>query len=105
MKFTPKRWATLSMVLALGTLLGCASPAAKEGNKQAAEDAAITGKVIKAIAGEVSLKSSRIVVETSKGVVLLSGVVNSAAAENTATELARYIDGVNLVRDGLQIKP
>ncbi len=104
MKFPPKRWATLGMIMAVTTLFGCASPAAKEGNKQAADDAVITGKVIKAISGEATLKSARIVVETSKGVVLLSGVVNSAAAENTATELTRYIDGVTLVRDGLRIK-
>ncbi len=104
MKFTPTRLATVGMVMALTTLFGCASPAAKEGNKQAAEDMAITGKVIQAITGEATLKSAHIFVETSKGVVLLSGTVNSAAAENTATELARYIDGVTLVRDGIQIK-
>lgn len=104
MKFTLNRCATVAMVMALGTLLGCASPAAKVGNKQAVEDAEITAKVSKAIAGEATLKSSSIAVETSKGVVLLSGVVHSAAAENTATELTRYIDGVTLVRDALQIK-
>ncbi|MEQ1628893.1 MAG: BON domain-containing protein [Gallionella sp.] len=43
-------------------------------------------------------------VDTSKGVVLLSGTVDSVAAENTATELARYVDGVTLVRDAIQIK-
>lgn len=104
MKFTLKQCAAVGMVMALSTLFGCASPAAQEGNKQAVEDAVITRKVIKAISREATLKSSRIVVETSKGVVLLSGVVESAAAENTATELTRYIDGVTLVRDAIQIK-
>jgi osmotically-inducible protein OsmY len=50
------------------------------------------------------LKSAQIKVDTSKGVVLLTGVVDTVAAENTATELARYIDGVTLVKDGIQIK-
>jgi osmotically-inducible protein OsmY len=104
MKFTSKRFATAGLVLALTTLLGCASTAAKEGNKQAADDAVITNKVIKALSGEATLKAAHIMVETSKGVVLLSGTVNSAAAENTATELTRYIDGVTLVRDGIQVK-
>jgi osmotically-inducible protein OsmY len=104
MKFTPARLATLGLVMALTILSGCASSAAKEGNKQAAEDAAITSKVLKALSGEATLKSALIVVETSKGVVLMSGTVDSAAAENTATELARYVKGVTLVRDGIRIK-
>ncbi|MDH2918740.1 MAG: BON domain-containing protein [Sideroxydans sp.] len=104
MKFSPKQFVTVGLALALTTLLGCASTAAKEGNKQAADDAVITNKVIKALSSEATLKSAHIMVETSKGVVLLSGVVNSAAAENTATELARYVSGVTLVRDAIQIK-
>jgi osmotically-inducible protein OsmY len=104
MKFNHKRWATVGLGIALSTLLGCASTAAKEGNKQADTDAAITTLVNKAIAGEATLKSAQISVVTSNGVVLLTGFVSSAAAENTATELARYIDGVALVKDSIQIK-
>lgn len=104
MKFNLKRWGTVGLVLAMTTLLGCASPAAKVGDKQAADDVVITNKVIKVISGEATLNTAHIFVETSKGVVLLSGTVDSAAAENTATELARYVDGVTLVRDALQIK-
>jgi osmotically-inducible protein OsmY len=106
MKFTNgyKRAATFIFALALTSMLGCASTAAKDGNKEAAADAAITTKVNKAIAGEATLKSAQINVETYKGVVLLTGFVSSAAAENTATELARYVKGVTLVRDAIQIK-
>ena len=99
-----KRFATFILALALTSVVGCASTAAKEGNKEASEDVIITNKVIKAINDESSLKSAEIKVDTSKGVVLLTGFVSSAAAENTATELARYIKGVKLVRDGIQIK-
>ncbi len=111
MKFTTgyKRAATFIFALALASMLGCASTAAKstaakEGNKEAAADAAITTKVIKAISAESTLKSAQINVETYKGIVLLTGFVSSAAAENTATELARYVKGVTLVRDAIQIK-
>lgn len=99
-----KRFATFILAMALTSVVGCASHAAKEGNKEASEDVTITNKVIKAIHDEPTLKSAEINVETSKGVVLLTGSVGSAAAENTATELARYIKGVKLVRDGIQIK-
>jgi len=106
MKFTTgyKRFATFIFAIALTSMLGCASTAAKHGAKEATADDIITSKVLKAISGEPTLKSAEINVETSKGVVLLTGFVNSAAAENTATELARYVKGVTLVRDGIWIK-
>jgi osmotically-inducible protein OsmY len=99
-----KWFASFIIAMALTSVVGCASHAAKVGNKEASEDVTITNNVIKAIQGEATLKSAEINVETSKGVVLLSGFVSSAAAENTATELARYIKGVTLVRDAIQIK-
>lgn len=104
MRFNLKQWGTVGLVLVLTSLLGCASSAAKVGDHQAASDTVITGKVINALTGEATLKSAHIFVDTSKGVVLLSGTVDSVAAENTATELARYVDGVTLVRDAIQIK-
>lgn len=106
MKFTTgyKRFATFIFAIALTSMLGCTSTAAKHGAKEATADDIITSKVLKAINGEPTLKSAEINVETSKGVVLLTGFVNSAAAENTATELARYVKGVTLVRDGIWIK-
>ncbi|MEO8342426.1 MAG: BON domain-containing protein [Gallionella sp.] len=99
-----KRFATLSFAIGLLSLFGCASTASKQGAKEASADDVITNKVINAINGEATLKSAQIKVETSNGVVLLTGFANSVAAENTATELARYIRGVTLVRDGIQIK-
>lgn len=99
-----KCFAAFISAIALTSVLGCSSTAAKEGSKEASADDIITSKVKKAIDGEPTLKSAQINVETSKGVVLLTGTVSSAAAENTATELARYVKGVTLVRDGIQIK-
>ncbi len=99
-----KRYATLILAIGFASLLGCASTASKQGTKEASADEVITSKVIKAINGEATLKSAQIKVETSKGVVLLTGYTNSVADENTATELTRYIEGVTLVRDGIQIK-
>ena len=99
-----KRVVTFILALGMASMLGCGSMASKHGAKEASADDVITGKVIKAINNEATLKSAQIKVETSQGVVLLSGFVSSAAAENTATELARNIKGVTLVRDGLQVK-
>lgn len=99
-----KRYTTIILVIGLASMLGCASNASKQGAKEASADDIITSKVIKAINDEATLKSSQIKVETSNGVVLLTGFANSVAAENTATELARYIKGVTLVRDAIKIK-
>jgi len=99
-----KRVATFILALGMASMLGCASFASRQGAKEASADDVITGKVIKAINNEPTLKSAQIKVQTSKGVVLLTGFVKSDAAENTATELTRYIDGVTLVRDGIQVK-
>lgn len=99
-----KQFATFILILGMASMLGCASTAPKQGAKEASADDVITGKVIKAIDNEPTLKSARIQVETSKGVVLLTGSVSSDADENMATELTRYIDGVTLVRDGIQVK-
>lgn len=98
-----KRGAALILAMGMASLLGCASTASRQGTREASADDVITGKVINAINNEPALKSARIKVDTSKGVVMLTGFVSSDAAENTATELARYVDGVTLVRDGIQV--
>ena len=99
-----KCFATIIFAIGLSSIFGCASSASKQGAKEASADDVITNKVIEAINSEATLKSAQIKVETSNGVVLLTGFANSVAAENTATELARYIRGVTLVRDGIKIK-
>ena len=107
MKFTTvnnKRFTAFIFALGLTTLLGCASTETPEARREGIADADITSKVKAALSGEPSLNSSEINVETSQGVVLLTGFVSSASAENTATELARYVHGVTLVRDAIKVK-
>ena len=99
-----KRFSTIIFAIGLVSIFGCASTASKQGAKVASADEVITNKVIEAINSEATLKSALIKVETSNGVVLLTGFANSVADENTATELARHIKGVTLVKDGIQIK-
>ena len=99
-----KRFTTFIFALGLTTLPGCASTEPPEARREGIADADITSKVKAALSGEPLLNSSEINVETTQGVVLLTGFVNSADAENTATELARYVHGVTLVRDAIKIK-
>lgn len=68
------------------------------------DDTAITAKVKTAIFNDASLKSAEINVETFKGVVQLSGFVNSEADINRAVSVARGIAGVKSVKNDMRLK-
>ena len=68
------------------------------------DDSVITAKVKKDIYDEPTLKSSEIKVETSKGVVQLSGFVSTQAEIDRAGEVARMVEGVKSVKNDLQVK-
>lgn len=83
---------------------GCASTATQESTGQYMDDTAITAKVKAAIFNDASLKSAEINVETFKGVVQLSGFVNSAADIQNAVKLVQSISGVRSVRNDMRLK-
>ena len=95
-----------ALIAAIGliSVLGCASTATQEGTGEYIDDSVITGKVKAAIFNDPSLKVLEINVETFKGVVQLSGFVNSAADERRAIELARRVEGVKSVKDDMRPK-
>ena len=70
----------------------------------AIDDAEITTKVKSAIFAEPGLKSLQISVETVKGVVTLSGTVDSLSNSDRAKALAGAIAGVNQVENRLVLK-
>ena len=92
------------MVALMSLFLGCASTSKQEGTGEYVDDTVITTKVKAAILGDASLKSAEINVETFKGVVQLSGFVNSQADINKAVELSRSIKGVNSVKNSMRLK-
>lgn len=67
-------------------------------------DSAATAKVKSALLEEKSLKSTDISVETSHGVVTLSGFVTSQAEAETAVDIAKNVEGVKSVSDKLHVK-
>src|SRR6185295_15786274 len=69
-----------------------------------ADDTVITGKIKAAVLEEPSLKSAEINVETSKGIVQLSGFVRSRADINKAVEVAEGIEGVKSVKNDMILK-
>ena len=70
----------------------------------AMDDTAITAKVKAAIFAEPGLKTLQISVDTIKGVVTLSGSVDSRSSSDRAKELAGAVAGVRDVENQLVIK-
>ena len=94
----------IGMAVALITSVGCASTSKKEGTGEYMDDSVITTKVKAAVFNEPSLKSAEITVETFKGVVQLSGFVNSQEDINKAIAVAGRVSGVKSVKNDMRLK-
>jgi hyperosmotically inducible protein len=70
----------------------------------AIDDTEITTKVKAAIFAEPGLKTLQISVDTVKGIVTISGSVDSQSVSNRAKELASAVAGVNDVENRLVVK-
>ena len=68
------------------------------------DDSVITTKVKSLLAGDDFLKSFQIGVETRKGIVQLSGFVNSQQAVDKACQIANSVSGVKTVQNDLMVK-
>lgn len=98
------RFCAFFLALTLLTTAGCASTRTQEGTGEYVDDSVITTKVKAAILNEPSLSSAEINVETFKGVVQLSGFVNSRADISKAVTVARGIGGVKSVKNDMRLK-
>jgi hyperosmotically inducible protein len=99
-----KYFSAVFMAIALICATGCAPTAQHEGTGQYIDDSVITAKVKAAVFDEATLKSAEINVETFKGVVQLSGFVNSAADIQNAARLVQGVGGVRSVRNDMRLK-
>ena len=94
----------LVLVMFIAALVACASTAKQSSTGEYVDDSVITTKVKTMLAADDFLKSFQIGVETYKGVVQLSGFVNSQAAVDKAVEIARTVKGVASVKNDLIVK-
>lgn len=82
-----------------------AAPVSKhESPGEYVNDTVITTKVKAAVLGESSLKSAEINVETYKGIVQLTGFVNSRADIDKAVAVAKTVKGVASVKNDMIVK-
>ena len=99
-----KRYSAFILMLVFASFLGCASTPKSEGTGEYVDDTVITAKVKAAVLNEPTLKSAEINVETFKGIVQLSGFVNSQGDINKAVEVARRVGGVKSVKNDMRLK-
>jgi len=99
--------AAAMVAVALG-LSACASRDGDASRRSAGEfsgDAALTTKVKTAIATDVGVKAaSNVNVDTYRGVVQLSGFVDTQDQAQRAVAAAQKVDGVKSVKNDLRLK-
>ena len=83
---------------------GCAGTQKQESTGEYIDDTVLTSKVKAEILNDPMLKVFQINVETFKGVVQLSGFVDSANASARAVEVAKAVKGVQSVKNSLIVR-
>jgi len=94
----------LVVLVMITAFMACASTPKQEGTGDYVDDSVITSKIKTQLAQDDFLKSFQISVESRKGIVLLSGFVDSQKAVDKAGQIARGVEGVKSVRNNLVVK-
>jgi hyperosmotically inducible periplasmic protein len=93
----------LCLILVLG-LLGCAGSRTRASTGEYIDDSAISTKVKTALHADEDVSGFQVNVETFKGVVQLSGFVDTAAQAQKAEQIAHRVEGVQEVRNNITVK-
>lgn len=100
-----KIFKSLSAVILISScVVGCASTAKQESTGQYIDNSTITLKVKSKLAADPDISSYPITVNSYKGVVQLSGFVDSYKQDLKAVSIAKSVPGVTGVQDSLIIK-
>lgn len=97
----------LTLILAgflAASMAACSSSPTSESTGEYVDDVVISSKVRAQLLDDKDLNITQISVETYKGVVQLSGFVDTPAAKNRATGVAAGVSGVTEVRNNLIVK-
>jgi hyperosmotically inducible periplasmic protein len=83
---------------------GCAATGTQQSTGQYIDDSSITVKVKAAFVKDPVIKAFAVTVQTFKGVVQLSGFVNTAAEKEQAERVAAAVPGVTEVKNSIVVK-
>lgn len=107
---TGKALKAFGMILGLGALplvgglAGCAGNRYTQSTGEHIDDRADSSRVRKALSEDTQYKYGDVTVQTFKGVVQLSGFVNSRDQKNRAGDLAKRVDGIKEVQNNITVK-
>lgn len=104
-----KSLTTLLAILAISSGLsllpaGCAGTSTRESTGEYVDDASISTKVKAAFVRDPVVKALQVKVDTFKGVVQLSGFVDTPDQKARAEQIARSTPGVQSVTNNISIK-
>jgi osmotically-inducible protein OsmY len=94
----------LVVLMMIAAFVACASTPQQSSTGEVVDDSVITTKVKSQLAADELLKAFQVSVETRKGIVELSGFVDSQKAKDKAGEIARGVGGVKSVKNALIVK-
>ena len=94
----------LVVLMMIAAFVACASTPQQSSTGEVVDDSVITTKIKSLLANDDFLKSFQISVETRKGIVQLSGFVDSQRAVDKASQIARGVEGVKSVKNDLIVK-
>ncbi|HTP38806.1 MAG TPA: BON domain-containing protein [Steroidobacteraceae bacterium] len=100
-----QQFRNVSLVAVILAVSACAATRTREAPGEAVDDSVVTTRVKTALIGDKMTKAHQIAVDTRRGVVQLSGFVDSANERDEAVRVARKINGVREVQDNLKISP
>ena len=87
-----------------GGLTGCAGDRYTQSTGEMIDDKGESSRVKSALSADTQFKYDDVKVQTFKGVVQLSGFVNSRDQKNRAGDLARKVEGVKEVQNNITVK-
>jgi osmotically-inducible protein OsmY len=91
-------------VLLIAALVACASTPKQESTGEFVDDSTITTKVKADLLADNILKGFEVSVETYKGIVELSGFVDTQVTKDRAGSIARKVAGVKQVKNNIIVK-
>ncbi len=95
---------TVGILASAGVITGCAGDRYTQSTGERIDDKGDSSRVREALREDGQYKYEDVKVQTFKGVVQLSGFVNSRDQKNRAGDIAKRIEGVKEVENNITVK-
>ena len=86
------------------TITGCSHSPYKRSSGEYLDDQTLTARVKSALFADPNVSGFQVNVDAYKGVVSLSGFVDTAAQKSRAEDVARQVNGVRQVQNNLSVR-